>query len=376
MNDRMALNLIAEIMGWRKHTDDGLAQREYKWLRLMSSVKYDGYTDFRAGIRFLETLASWLNQFKPTDRQAAYDFVKGRLIYISPAEMQQIIEAFYAEEVSPRIRVSVAAKHGIRPYEVWQREEYVKDYDAQKRKTLFIGMSDGSRIDILRRINSGVLSTEQVLPVMNVNDEKWVDLDKNLKDDNKGESNPKFDRVYLIEDFTASGTTFLRYVNNEWKGKLAKFNANVKSARDALREKFPLAERYSLHIHHYISSHQAKLQLNSLLTKAFAELPDRSYGSWTLSEGLCLPEKTKLVVPNDAVFLALCNTYYDEKIYLDYKKHCDEAGQSNMKLGYADCALPIVLDHNTPNNSVPLLWADTETDTPMRALFRRRHRHG
>jgi hypothetical protein len=37
------------------------------------------------------------------------------------------------------------------------------------------------------------------------------------------------------------------------------------------------------------------------------------------------------------------------------------------------------LDHNTPNNSIPLLWADTEGNMdahPMTSLFRRRDRHG
>jgi hypothetical protein len=29
-----------------------------------------------------------------------------------------------------------------------------------------------------------------------------------------------------------------------------------------------------------------------------------------------------------------------------------------MKYGYANCALPLVLEHNTPNNSISLLWAD------------------
>jgi hypothetical protein len=46
------------------------------------------------------------------------------------------------------------------------------------------------------------------------------------------------------------------------------------------------------------------------------------------------------------------------------------------------CGLPLVLDHNTPNNSVALLWAETDggdrdgAKVPaMRPLFRRRQRH-
>ena len=55
-----------------------------------------------------------------------------------------------------------------------------------------------------------------------------------------------------------------------------------------------------------------------------------------------------------------------------------------MKLGYGGCALPLILDHNTPNNSMPLLWAETVGSPKvdgmaavpaMRPLFRRRQRH-
>ena len=68
MINALALNLIADVMGW----DTEEATREYGWLRLMSSVKYDGYSDFRAGARFLENLATWLRQFDAVDRPVAY----------------------------------------------------------------------------------------------------------------------------------------------------------------------------------------------------------------------------------------------------------------------------------------------------------------
>src|SRR3546814_16842878 len=84
--NRLGLTLISEIMGW---TDGGVATREYDWLRLMATTKYDGYSDFRAGSRFIENLATWLKQFDPGDRQIAYDFIKNRLVYISASERSE-----------------------------------------------------------------------------------------------------------------------------------------------------------------------------------------------------------------------------------------------------------------------------------------------
>jgi hypothetical protein len=94
--DDMALSLIAEVMDW----DDARATSEYGWLRMMSSIKYDGYSDFRAGVRFVESLAVWLKQFTPPDRPTAYDFFKARVVYVSPAELQCLIDIFFPEVVT------------------------------------------------------------------------------------------------------------------------------------------------------------------------------------------------------------------------------------------------------------------------------------
>lgn len=375
MNDKMALDLIAEIMGWDESAGS-TATQEYAWLRLMSAVKYDGYADFRAGVRFLESLATWLKQFAPGDRAVAYAFVKHRLVYISPAELQCLIEGLIPEVVTPDLRRRVAADLDIQPYEVWSTPEGAEAFRRRLRTTLFVGMSDGSRIDVLRRANAGRLSTEQVVPTMNVDDEKWRDLNGNLR----GELGlgAKFDSVYLIDDFTASGTTFIRKVDGQWKGKLNKFNDIIRDARKRLRDDFPIADGYALHIHHYISSSQARAALEERRITAEQDWTERTYGSSTITEGLLLPPQVKLEQPDDSAILDLCERYYDHSLFVRLEKHCREAGQSDMKLGYADCALPIVLDHNTPNNSIPLLWAETQSagsGHPVRPLFHRRDRH-
>ena len=276
----MALNFVSRLMGW----GDGRAAEEFDWLRLMASVKYDGYADFRSGVRFLESLVTWLRQFDEADRHAAYDFVKNRLVYISPAEMLQLVESFFPEVVDRDLRKSVAEKIRIEDFEVWASPKGLAAYEIAKRKILFVGMSDGSRIDILRRANAKTLSTEQIVPMMNIDDAKWDDLAKNLRMDlerlgkelgaDAGER--KFDRVYLIDDFTASGTTLVRKQINDdgtvtWKGKLKKFSELVNAVKQ--RSDFPLADSIRLCIHHYISSDQAHHNLELRIAEARSSLP-------------------------------------------------------------------------------------------------------
>ena len=59
----------------------------------------------------------------------------------------------------------------------------------------------------------------------------------------------------------------------------------------------------------------------------------------------------------DPQFLALADKYYDPSI--ESEKHLRECGIDNLKRGYAACSLPLVLEHNTPNNSLALLWAES-----------------
>lgn len=372
MINALALNLIADVMNW----DTEEATREYAWLRLMSAVKYDGYSDFRAGVRFLESLSIWLRQFKPADRAAAYDFVKTRLVYLSQAEMQRIIEVFIPETVTPHLRKAAAAEVGIKAWEVWGNADGVAAFNRLLRRSLFVGLSDGSRIDILRRANSPRLVQDQFVPMLDIGDEKWLDLGKELSKA-QGED-ARFDNVYLIDDFTASGTTFIRQVDGEWKGKLNKFNDLVVRARASLQKRFPVSENYALHIHHYVSTDQARRKLEEKIADAKANLANRSFDEVTITEGLRLPASLKMVAAADAAMLELCERYYDDHLYRRLKKHCDEAGQSDMKRGYANCALPIVLEHNAPNNAIPLLWAESSGrhGHAMRPLFRRRDRHG
>jgi hypothetical protein len=50
MKERLALRLLGAIMDWT----DEQAREEFQWLRMMSHLKYDGYRDFVAGVRFVE----------------------------------------------------------------------------------------------------------------------------------------------------------------------------------------------------------------------------------------------------------------------------------------------------------------------------------
>ena len=114
MNQDLALRVLGEIMNWA----DDRAREEFAWLRLMARLKYDGYRDFQAGMRFIESLTTWLQQFRVHERETAYAFVRSSLVYIGPSEMERLVEQFYPRFVRDRLVRMVVREHGIPLYRV------------------------------------------------------------------------------------------------------------------------------------------------------------------------------------------------------------------------------------------------------------------
>lgn len=378
MNQDLALKVLGHIMSW---TDDR-ARQEFQWLRLMARLKYDGYRDFQAGMRFIESLATWLQQFAPHERETAYSFVRHTLVYIGPAEMQRLVEQFYPTTVRERLTQTVAAERAMPSYRVLADADAHAAAERLRRQTLFMGLSDGARIDTIRHANAGLLSNEQLVQVTQVDTEKWKDLLDNLRSELR-DPLARFRLVYLVDDFAGTGTSFLRYdqKKSEWKGKLRRFKDSVESATGALDGDRLFEDRWDLCIHHYVASSAAAAAIRQRLTESIDVFGAGWATSMHASFGTVLPPD----LPIDAVpgrheeFVRLTQTYYDPKIRT---KHTDVGGATHLGLGYGGCALPLVLDHNTPNNAVALLWAETEggdrdgvAARAMRPLFRRRQRH-
>lgn len=376
MNQDLALRMLSQIMSW----SDERAREEFRWLRLMARLKYDSYRDFQAGIRFIESLAAWLQQFALDERETAYAFVRHALVFIGPGEMQRLVEQFYPRIVRDRLISTVAAERSIPTYRVFADTAARAELERLRRRTLFMGLSDGARIDTIRHANAGLLSNEQLVQGIQVDNDKWKDLRDNLRKDT-GDKTAGFRLVYLIDDFTGSGSTFLRGDPVEgWKGKFIRFRESISNANNTLGSL--LAPDWELCIHHYVASAAAKENIECCLEKARDSLAIDGWATnFHVSFGIVLPAD----LPIDAVpgrydsFIKLTQRYYDSAIETT---HTNVGGVDHIGLGFGGCALPLVLEHNTPNNSVALLWAESDGGNrngavvpPMRPLFRRRQRH-
>ena len=365
MKREFVLGKLDSLMDWT--TDQ--AQQEFAWLLLMSRMKYDDYQDFLAGMRFIESLADWLQQFPREKREHAYAFIRRRLVFLSVREMRHLVELFYPDTVEPRLMAEVAKITEIPRYQVWANPQAASLYRRLLRKSLFVELSDGARADIFRRANEGRISNEQVVTAPRINRPKWDDMLAELRKELANDEE-RFAFVFLLDDFTGSGTTLLRKKGDKWKGKLQRFWDDI---IEVIATHFE--PEWVLSVHHYLATSQAASAVQERHRAKTSEAgPDEWFQRVEFTWGTVLPDNFRVTAADEPAFAELVNDYYDDSIET---RHIKEGGK-DARWGFSECGLPLVLEHNTPNNSIALLWAETaggDNKHAMRPLFRRRQRH-
>lgn len=367
MKKELAEALLAKIMDW---TDEQKA-RERARLETFASYKYDEYQQFAPGRRFIESLALWLAQFVTVaERRTAYDFVCNRLIFFTAGEINHLVELTFPTIVRPHLVEAASARSGI-PVDRIREVMQTSEYQQLHRRTIYLGMSDGARTDWFRRANPSI-SNEQVFHAYDVSDVKSTDMLEKLSSDLSkmtgsppAEGDALFETVVLLDDFTASGTSAIRFdeKSQEWKGKIPKIIENLEKPE---RLGSTVKQGVKVIIVAYIASEQAIAHIGKLVeTLPFAKGTVEFRVVCELGPRVPLDEK------RDAEFFALMadDRYFDGEADDEH----GAVGGKSMRYGYANGRLPVVLNHNTPNNSVYVLWA--EDVHAVRGLFPRVSRH-
>lgn len=370
MKESLVEQLLSRIMKW----EDNKIVEELPKIQFMAEMKYDHYDQFMPGTRFLGSLSKWLNNFDKEDRNVMYDFVKNKLVFISSSQMTYLITLLYKKCVSSALALKTAQKMEIPPYRINEIKKSV-DYKREKRLSLFIGLSDGAHMDVVRRV--GGLSNEQVLTNYYPDNDKLVDMKNELLSDSLlkelDESAKKFNSLYLIDDFTASGTSFIRKDIDQYKGKLTKiidkfFNSKVNETSREL-----LLPNVDIHIIFCLATQCAISHIENLLSEFIKSRGLEERISFDVRCVQIIPNRVADEIKNDTTLVDIIKKEkYINKKNVGTKSYKVGHGEQEY-FGYGDGALPLVLSHNTPNNSILVLWQDDDDNYP--SLFPRINRH-
>lgn len=361
MKEEIAEALLSRIMGW---TENELS-KERLFIQMMGDIKYDDYQQYTQGMRYIESLALWLSKIDQDDRPILYEFIKNNLIFITATQMRQLIDMSFCCIIKPilmRDVIKACVEYVIN--DIGEREKTFRNY---QRRSLFLGLSDGAHIDIFRR-DHPFLSNEQINVHYDFSskkvDELKAELLNALKDHpiNENLYGNDFQYIFLLDDFSASGISFIRKEDNEWKGKIAKFLRML--------EEYDFDySRMNVYIVLYLATNNALCYINEQLDLFKREKKldvDFHACAVQLVENVDMSKSVKIMDLLDKYY----QKYDMEKIETNHYKK----GKHNQPfLGFNECALPLVIYHNTPNNTFPIIWFD---DWPyFKGLFPRVTRH-
>ncbi len=387
MNSNLASQLLSNVMGW----DYAGLNSERPELEFMGSMKYDAYDRFMPGTRFMSSLVQWLSQFDEEDRATVLEFVKKKLVFISSTQMNYLVGLLYDLKIRP-ILLKKSTENTGKPSYMLCNKEVQKQFEIEKRSSLVVGLSDGAHTDILRR--SAGFSNEQVLTNYYPDEKKLKDMLDDLKKDKKlkGIEKPYFRSIFLIDDFTASGKSFVRYDDKEkrFKGKLSKIIDQL-CAKNIERTKEELAEgkKEELHLSYLLDPEQQMIHIDILFCMATHKaeenirkslddfLEKRGYNNVKYHIHVVQPldeSLSKGITENPDLMKVLEKPQYLHQELKDDKAY-NVGSTVRPYLGFDECALPVVLSHNTPNNSLPILWQDADDDKQFKGLFPRISRH-
>lgn len=387
MNSNLASQLLSSIMGWN-YLELNI---ERPVLEFMGSMKYDAYDRFMPGTRFMSSLVQWLSQFDEEDRATVLEFVKKKLVFISSTQMNYLVDLLYDSKIRP-ILLKKATKNANMPSYMFCNKEVQHQFEIEKRSSLVIGLSDGAHTDILRR--SAGFSNDQVLTNYYPDGKKLKDMLTDLRKDNKlkGIEDPYFRNIFLIDDFTASGKSFVRYDEKEnmYKGKLSKIIDQICAKNiEPTKEELAQGRKEELHLSYLLDPAQPEIHIYILFCMATNKAKINICENLDEFLKKCGYDKVKyhirIIQPlddslstditGDPVLMKLLAKpqYFHQKLKED--KAYKVGSTTNAFLGFDECALPVVLSHNTPNNSLPILWQDTDNNKEFKGLFPRISRH-
>jgi hypothetical protein len=280
------------------------------------------------------------------------------------------VETAYPDHVRPALLRRVAVELQLSPHHVG-RVSASTEFRVRQRQCLILGLSDGARIDAFRRANNRELDQEQIWQTYELSPprvDKMLDkLAKHVgKMEGKEREDCKFRTIVLLDDFSASGTSYyMPKSGGSVDGKIATFHAALTDTGNPVSRLVDPGQ-FEVFVLLYMATDQA-----------LSHLRDYSAKVWGATGINCdvrvvqtIPGDVRLAEDGTDPFHTLIEQYYDHGVW---DEHLAKGGTKDAKYGYAAGGLPLVLHHNTPNNSLCLLWS--YDDRQIRGLFPRVRRH-
>jgi hypothetical protein len=327
-------------------------------LEFMAKYKFDSYEGYRTGDRFASNLLRFLQNFKDNEKDLALDAVT-RIVFISAKEMHELsMELYY--KIKLRL-LDLILDEKSDSIEAWDyAKAYDKYYQEYLAKSLFIGLSDSSKIDYFRR--HAQVDNESIVSTYKIDVDDLIKAGKENEERNPNADYQSKENIFLIDDFSGSGYTFLR--------QLGKFHERWYNKIKYKRIFFCPYVITTSALENIWASYEAKIKTKDVKFEIMGimEIP---HDHALTKENCVLFEKTNTTAK---MMLDLCGKYYDDSI-----EDVHTRKNRGVKYGFGETGLLLVKYDNCPNDSIyPIWYKDYDRNTALKdwsPLFPRIPRH-
>ena len=328
-------------------------EKLYKKIQTLNDILWDN----RA---LRPSIEEWLKNFQEGEERDEALFLLSKCMYFGHSNIRAILRALYTDKFRSTVIQEIREDYGGTMDEKIIEEKYKKR--LQKTRFLGVGNPSESGVHLLYYFRQ-----ENKIPrkLFINSDELFVDGGEVVK---LREKHKDIERIVFIDDLCGSGSQ-------------ATSNYGVKPCVEKLR-KLEKAPKIS-YLMMFGTTEGINVVRNAKMTDSDVKLFDEAEAVMELNESYkCFNENSRYFKEEDVELKEKTKgmAYKYGKVLIDiivdrdyHRKLGDEERKDLIEhraLGFGDCQLLLSMQHNTPNNTLPIIWFD-EDDSVWTPIFRR-----
>lgn len=331
-------------------------------IKILAEYKYEPYQPVISPPEndFMNRLYDWLMLFSENQQKFLF-YLASKILFFNLRQINHLSIHIYQRRIKKCILDDIIAEQSLRKNDYRSAQKY---YHEELEKTLFVGLTDSSRIndfshfnrELDRTVNYGLnletllYPTKRKLELLHSDD--LIELCHNFEDliINSDNNISEKKRIIIIEDFCGSGSVFL--------DKLKILNQSKLSFKKVIFAPFIITYKCIENVNKFIETY--KLIRDFKLV--YGELIPISMKCFDQDENYLQKDCFEVEDLSD-VLKRVC----EEK----YNKYFGETLNQDDKFGFASLKIVLVHYYNCPDNSLPFLWNNDRGFTPLFMRSRR-----
>ena len=323
-------------------------------IQFLAERKYNRYDQYLPGETFQHRLIEWLNNFDKKDRTVAIQIIKN-LVYINRHELRSLTVSTFWNSIRIIQNELSNRNNAKKILQVYLDKVEAETVNALNR-SLFIAVSDDVMFDYFRR------RAQRRYPMLQPdNFVEYYKLHEKCQKDDLNDLK-EIDRIFLIDQLCASGTTFIRKENSDWKGKIIRFFDIWKnlSTHDIYYLPYIISTVAEKNLKRKISEWKCQNKITQLIEVV---------PTLRIPISVCLSPNPSGPINKNIPVAKLCKKYFKDCII---HEHIKKGGPPTYGFGRAGLAL--IINTNCPNNSMPVIWCGCDGWFPLFPRIEHHHR--